>query len=66
VESVDAKSGTANTIKFREAQKKLILKLGPIDMSVLEICRRAAIGQSTYHNWKNKYDGLLPAEIKPL
>lgn len=31
-----------------------------------ELCRRAGISQATYFNWKKKYDGLLPAEMRRL
>lgn len=31
-----------------------------------EICRRAGISQATYFNWKKKYEGLLPAEMRRL
>lgn len=31
-----------------------------------EICSRAGISQATYFNWKKKYDGLLPIEMKRL
>lgn len=31
-----------------------------------EICRRAGISQATYFDWKRKYDGLLPTEMKRL
>jgi len=31
-----------------------------------EICRRAGIGPATCSNWKKKYDGLLPTEMKRL
>ena len=31
-----------------------------------EICRRAGISQTTYCNWKKKYDGLLPTEMTRL
>ncbi len=31
-----------------------------------EICRRAGISQATYFNWKKKYAGLLPTEMKRL
>jgi putative transposase len=33
---------------------------------VAEICRKAGISQATYFNWKKKYDGLLPSEMKRL
>ena len=31
-----------------------------------EICRKAGISQATYFNWKKKYDGLLPTEMRRL
>ena len=52
--------------KFTDAQKAFILKQGADGVPVAEICRRAGIGQATYYNWKKKYDGLLPTEIKRL
>lgn len=33
-------------------------------MPVAEICRKAGISQATYFNWKKKYDGLLPTEMR--
>ena len=30
------------------------------------ICRKAGISQATYFNWKKKYDGLLPSEMRRL
>jgi len=33
---------------------------------VAEICRRAGISQATCFNWKKKYEGLLPAEMRRL
>ena len=35
-------------------------------MPVAEICRKAGISQATYFNWKKKYDGLLPTEMRRL
>ena len=52
--------------KFTDAQKAFILKQGEEGVPVAEICRRAGISQATYFNWKKKYDGLLPTEIKRL
>ena len=33
---------------------------------VAEICRKAGISQATYFNWKKKYAGMLPPEMKKL
>ena len=34
--------------------------------SVAEVCRKAGISQATYFNWKKKYAGLMPSEMKRL
>jgi putative transposase len=52
--------------KFSDAQKAFILKQGADGMPVAEVCRKAGISQATYFNWKKKYDGLLPTEIRRL
>jgi putative transposase len=52
--------------QFSEAQKAFILKQGRDGMPMAEICRKAGISQATYFNWKKKYDGLLPTEMRRL
>ena len=52
--------------KFSDAQKAFILKQGADGMPVAEICRKAGISAATYFNWKRKYDGLLPDEMRRL
>ena len=52
--------------RFSEAQKAFILKQGADGMAVADLCRKAGISQATYFNWKKKYDGLLPSEIRRL
>ena len=52
--------------QFSDAQKAFILKQGADGVPVAEICRRAGISQATYFNWKRKYDGLLPTEMRRL
>lgn len=50
--------------KFSEAQKAFILKQGADGVPVAEICRKAGISQATYFNWKKRYDGLTPPEMR--
>jgi len=50
--------------KFSDAQKAFILKQGADGIPVADICRKAGISQATYFNWKRKYDGLLPTEMR--
>jgi len=52
--------------KFSDAQKAYILKQGADGMPVAEICRKAGISSATYFNWKKKYDGLLPTDMRRL
>ena len=52
--------------RFSDAQKAFILKQGADGVPVADICRKAGISQATYFNWKKKYDGLLPTEIRRL
>lgn len=49
-----------------DVQKAFILKQGRDGGAVAEICRKAGISQATYFNWKKKYDGLLPTEMRRL
>jgi putative transposase len=39
--------------------------MGP-NVPVADICRKAGISQATYFNWKKRYDGLLPTEMRRL
>ena len=57
---------TMKASKFSDAQKAFILKQGADGVPVAEICRKAGISQATYFNWKKKYDGLLPTEMRRL
>jgi putative transposase len=52
--------------RFSEAQKAFILKQGADGMPVADLCRKAGISQATYFNWKKKYGGLLPSEMRRL
>jgi putative transposase len=52
--------------QFSDAQKAFILKQGRDGVPVADICRKAGISQATYFNWKRKYDGLLPHEMRRL
>jgi putative transposase len=52
--------------RFSDVQKAFILKQGADGVPVADICRKAGISQATYFNWKKKYDGLLPTEMRRL
>ena len=42
------------------------MKQGDDGVPVAEICRKAGISQAAYFNWRKKYAGLLPDEMRPL
>ena len=50
--------------KFTDAQKAFIIKQGEEGTPVAEVCRKAGISQATYFNWKKKYAGMMPSEMK--
>ena len=35
-------------------------------MAVAEFCRKAGISEATYYNWRKKYGGLGPSELRRL
>lgn len=55
-----------NASRFSDAQKAFIIKQGEQGTAVAEICRQAGISQATYFNWKKKYAGMMPSEMRRL
>lgn len=52
--------------KFTEAQIAFILRQAEEGTREEEVCRKAGISQATFYNWKKKYGGLMPSEMKRL
>lgn len=52
--------------RFTDAQKAFIIRQGDDGTPVGEVCRKAGISQATYFNWKKKYAGMMPSEMKRL
>ena len=50
--------------KFSEAQIAFVLKQAEDGSAVAEVCRKAGISEATFYNWRKKYAGLLPSEMK--
>jgi len=44
--------------KFTEAQIAFALQQAETGVSVEEVCRKMAIHQATFYNWKKKFGGL--------
>jgi len=58
--------GHHEEIEVTEAQIAFILRQGEEGTAVGEICRKAGISEATYYNWRKKYSGLMPSEMKRL
>ena len=54
------------TSKFTEAQVAFGLKQAEDGTPIGEICRKAGIAETTFYNWRKRYAGLLPSEMKQL
>ena len=52
--------------RFTDAQKAFMIRQGEDGTPVAEVCRKAGISQATYFNWKKKYAGMMPSEMKRL
>jgi len=52
--------------KFTEAQIAFILRQAEEGTAIGEVCRKAGISEATFYNWRKKYAGLMPSEMKRL
>ncbi len=52
--------------KFSEAQIAFILRQADEGTSVAEVCRKAGISDATFCNWRKRYGGLTPSEVKRM
>jgi putative transposase len=52
--------------RFTDAQKAFIIKQGEDGTPVAEVCRKAGISQATYFNWKKRYAGMMPSEMRQV
>jgi len=52
--------------RFSEEQIAFALKQQELGTSVEEICRKMGIADATFYNWKKKYSGLGPSELRRL
>jgi putative transposase len=52
--------------RFSEQQIAFVLRQAEEGTAVAEVCRKAGISEATYYNWRKKYGGLMPSEMKRL
>ncbi|MEW6117066.1 MAG: transposase [Nitrospirota bacterium] len=52
--------------RFTETQIVAILKEADSRVLVKDICRKYAISDATYYNWKAKYGGMQASDLKKM
>jgi len=52
--------------KFSEAQIAFVLKQAEDGTAIGEVCRKSGISEATFYNWRKRYAGLMPSEVKRL
>ena len=52
--------------RFTEEQIAFALKQQELGAPVEEICRKMGISQATFFNWKKRFSGLGPSELRRL
>ena len=52
--------------KFAEEQIAFALKQVELGTKVEEACRKMGISDATFYNWRKKYSGLGPSEVRRL
>jgi putative transposase len=54
------------TSKFTEAQIAFILRQAEEGTPIAEVCRKAGISDATFYNWRKRYGGMMPSEVKRM
>lgn len=52
--------------RFSEQQIAFVLRQAEEGTSIAEVCRKAGVSEATFYNWRKKYGGLMPSEMKRL
>lgn len=52
--------------KYTEQQIAFALKQAELGTPVEEVCRKMGISDATFYNWKKKYGGPGPSELRRL
>ena len=52
--------------RFSEQQIAFVLRQAEEGTAVAEVCRKAGVSEASFYNWRKKYGGLMPSEMKRL
>ena len=50
--------------RFSEQQIAFMLRQAEEGTPVAEVCRKTGISEASFYNWRKKYGGLMPSEMK--
>ena len=52
--------------RYTEEQIAFALKQAELGTGVEEVCRKMGISDATFYNWRKKFGGLGPSEVRRL
>ena len=52
--------------RFSEQQIAFVLRQAEEGTAVAEVCWKAGISEASFYNWRKKYGGLMPSEMRRL
>jgi putative transposase len=52
--------------KFTDEQIAYALKQAELGTPVAEVCRKMGISDATFYNWRTKFGGLSPSEVRRM
>ena len=52
--------------RFTEEQIAFALKQAELGTPIEEVCRKMGVSDATFYNWRKKYGGLGPSELRRL
>lgn len=52
--------------KFTDSQIAFILRQADEGTAVAEVCPKAGISEATFYNWRKRFGGMMPSEVRQL
>ena len=52
--------------QFCEQQIASVLRQAEEGTTIADVCRKAGISEATFYDWRKKYGGLMPSEMRRL
>ena len=52
--------------RFSDQQIAFVLRQADEGTAIAEVCLKVGISEATYYNWRKKFGGLMPSEMRRL